>query len=299
MSSFPITPKKICPFTPLVSPYNHKKSISPPPDINIGVNSTPLPSASGMFLLICNILPVTKTGFAKPIELVKKVISEIVASNEGCELACIPVVVILGGRPQDAHSSSAYLELAQEVRTLNTLPRSDLLIDWKNTLIKARPEWEVVWAPQTKGRDRRMTVCFCVADSKEKIPASAPDKICLHLKTKGHRTIGGYVSFNGLVDVTLADTCSVDLILASNYYAIPSLSKELIHVSPPKFIPILNPFELTIGGLGNYKGLHETIEKWLYYRYNHDDDSQPTCVTRVFETRISDDREHYESKIYF
>lgn len=105
-----------------------------------------------------------------------------------------------------------------------------------------------------------------------------------------HRTIGGYISYNGLVDVTLADTHSVDSILASSYYIIPSLSKEGIHVSPSKFIPINNPFELCIGGLNDYEGLYEIIEKWLYYKYVHDDISKTTCV---FDTRMSHDPEYF------
>ena len=93
-----------------------------------------------------------------------------------------------------------------------------------------------------------------------------------------------------MVDITLADSRSVDAILGANFYLIPSLSKEGIQVSAPKYIPINNPFELSIGGLGNYEGLHEIIEKWLYYKYVHDDDSQTSCV---FNTRISKDREHF------
>jgi len=135
-----------------------------------------------------------------------------------------------------------------------------------------------------------MTIRFRVADAKEKVPVGAADKIRAHLESKGHRTIGGYISYNGLVDVTLADTRSVDSILASSYYIIPSLSKEGLHVSSPKHIPINNPFELCIGGLNDYEGLHEIIEKWLYYRYVYNDISK---TTRVFDTPISQDREYF------
>jgi hypothetical protein len=93
-----------------------------------------------------------------------------------------------------------------------------------------------------------MIVCFLVADSKEKVPIIASDKICAYLKSKGHRTTGRYISYNGLVDITLADTQSVDLILKSRYYLIPLLSKEGMHVPPPKFISIN---ELCIGGLND------------------------------------------------
>jgi Reverse transcriptase (RNA-dependent DNA polymerase) len=290
MSFPPITPKKLRPFTPLVSPFNRQKSISPPPDIDIGVNSTPLPSSSGMFLLIRNVLPPTNTGFAKPVDLVKKAISEITSTAEGKELADVSLSVIPGGRPQDAHCSSAYVELAQEIRLLDALPRSDLLTDWMIALRKARPLWEVVWAPQKKGKDRRMTVRFRVADSKEKIPAGAPEKIRVHLESQGHRTIGGYVSFHGLVDITLADTRSVDHILAAYSYLVPTLSKLPIPVSPPKFIPINNPFELSIGGLSNYEGLEDTIEKWLTYSYPLD---KAARTSRLFQFHVSDDREHF------
>jgi hypothetical protein len=276
--SRPVTPKKLRLFTPLVSPQ--KRNVSPPLDIDTGVNNTPLPGSSGMFLLIRNVLP-NKSGFAKPIELVETAINEIIQSDKGEKLAHITVVVIAGGRPQDPHSSSAYLELAQEIKSLDSVPRSDLLIDWMNALRKARPSWEVVWAPQKKGKDRRMVVRFRVAETKDKVPPGAPDKIRAYLETKGHRTIGGYVSFNGLVDITLADTGSVDTILATSYYTIPSLSKEAMHVSPPKFIPINNPFELCVGGLSNYEGLHETIDKWLYHQYSYDDADK---TTRVYET---------------
>ena len=41
-------------------------------------------------------------------------------------------------------SSSAYLELAKEIRQLDSIPRSDLLMDWMNALSKSRPTWDVV-----------------------------------------------------------------------------------------------------------------------------------------------------------
>ena len=284
------SPRKLRPFMPLVSSSNCQKSLSPPPDFNTGVNNTPLPSASGMFLLIRNVLPQNKTGFAKPAELVNNAIAEILKTDDGKELSDIPIVVVPDGRPQDTHSSSAYLELAQEIRTIDPLPRPNLLMDWQIALAKFQPSWEVVWALQKKGKDRRMTVRFRVADSKEKVPSNATDKIRSHLESKGHRTIGGYISYNGLVDVTMADSHSVDAILASSYYFIPSISKEAMHVSPPKFISIENPFELCIGGLNDYDGLHEIIEKWLYHKYQHDDSAK---TSRVFNTRVSTDREHF------
>jgi len=274
----------------LVSPSNCHRSILPPPDIDIGVNSTPLPGSSGMFLLIHNVLPDNKTDFMKPVELVKKAIGEIISGDEGKELSDIVVEVIPSGRTQDPHSSSAYLKLAQEIKSLDSVPCPDLLMDWMNALRKSRPSWEVVWAPQKKGKDCRMTVCFHVADMKEKVPTGATDKIRTHLKAKGHRMIGGYISYNGLVDITLADTHSVKSILTSSYYVIPSLSKEGIHVSPPKFISINNPFKLCIGGLNDYEGLHEIIEKWLYYKYVHNNASKTTCV---FDTHTPHDREYF------
>ena len=82
---------------------------------------------------------------------------------------------------QDPHSSSAYLELAQEIKTLDTIPRPDLLMDWMNALLKSCPSWEVVWAPQKKGKDRQMIVRFRVADTKEKVPVGAADKIRAHI----------------------------------------------------------------------------------------------------------------------
>jgi hypothetical protein len=104
-----------------------------------------------------------------------------------------------------------------------------------------------------------MTIRFRVADTKEKVPADASEKIRTHLKSKGHRSTGGYISFGGLVDVIMADSHSVDTILNSHHYLIPSLSKEPIHMSPPRYISIDNPFELCITGLNDYDGLHETI----------------------------------------
>jgi len=97
MSLPPITPKKLCPFMALVSPSNHHRSISPPPDIDIGVNSTPLPGSSGMFLLIRNVLPDNRTGFANLVTLVKKAVDDIINSDEGKELAEIAVEIIPGG----------------------------------------------------------------------------------------------------------------------------------------------------------------------------------------------------------
>ena len=284
------SPTKLRPFAPFVPTHNRQKSLSPPPDLSSGVNSTPLAASSGMFLLIRNVLPPSKTGFGKPINLVKDALTDVLTSDDGNHLADVYVTLVIGGRPQDTHSSSVYLELSQLTKSLDPLPRPDLLHDWKNALTKVRPNWEVVWAPQKKGKDRRLTVRFRVADSKEKVPANAADKIRAHLESKGHRTTGGYISFNGLVDITLADSHSVDTILNSSYYLIPSMSKDGIHVSPPKYISINHPFELCIGGINEYEGLHEIIEKWLYHRYRHDDDLR---TTRILDSRISLDRDYF------
>jgi hypothetical protein len=243
-----------------------------------------------MFLLIRNVLPLTKTGFGKPVQLVKDALAEILTSDDGPDLADVAVTVIAAGRPIDPHSSSAYLELAHETRALDHLPRPDLLADWMKAIKKSRPTWEVVWAPQKKGKDRRMTIRFRVADSKEKVALNTPDKIRAHLESKGHRTIGGYISYYGLVDIAMADSHSVDTILSSSYFLIPSLSKEPLHVSSPRYISIDNPFELCITGLNDYDGLHEIIEKWLYHRYVRDD---PAKTTRIFDTRMTSDRENY------
>lgn len=284
------SPRKLRAFAPLVASHNRQKSLSPPPDMNSGVNSTPLPASSGMFLLIRNILPQNKPGFGKPVELVNNALAEILLSDDGPALIDVGVTVLPGGRPMDPFSSSAYLELAHETRALDPLPRPDLLADWMKALTKLRPTWEVVWAPQKKGKDRRMTIRFRVAESKEKVPINAADKIRSHLESKGHRTTGGYISFHGLVDITLADSHSVDTILNSSYYIIPSLSKEPLHVSPPRYIPVNNPFELCITGLNDYDGLHETIEKWLYHKYAYDDSAKST---RIFDTRMTSDRENF------
>ena len=287
MSVPPITPRKLRPFAPLVSPYNRKKSLSPPPDLDIGVNSTPIAASSGMFLLIHNVLP-DKTGFGKPVEIIKKVLAEIVSIEQWKNLSDITLVIIPGGRSQDPHLSSAYIELDPEIRILDPTLRPNLLMDWMSALTKYRPKWEVVWAPQKKGKDRRMIVHFCVADTKDKVPANATEKIRAYLESKGHRTIGGYISFNGLVDITLADSHFIDTILTSNFYLIPTLSKAGMHVMAPKFIPIENPFELCILGINDYDGLHKIIEKWLYHKYVHDDEAQSS---RVYETRVSSDRD--------
>jgi hypothetical protein len=290
MSISSLTPRKLRAFAPLTALHNRQKSLSPPPDMNSGVNSTPLPASSGMFLLIRNVLPQNKTGFGKPVDLVREALAKILQSEDGLELLDVGVTVVPAGRPMDPFSSSAYLELTHQTRALDPLPRPDLLADWMKAIMKLRPTWEVVWAPQKKGKDRRMTIRFHVAESKEKVPLNASDKIRAHLESKGHRTIGGYISFNGLVDITLADSHSVDIILNSSYYNIPSLSKDALHVSPPRYIPVNYPFELCITGLNDYDGLHEIIEKWFYHKYVYDN---PAKSTRVFDTRMTSDRKNF------
>jgi hypothetical protein len=121
-ASPPAMPKKLRPFKAMVSPSNQHRSISPPPDIDIGVNSTPLPRSSGMFLLIHNMLPDNKTGFGDPVILVKKALMDIISTDDGKELADIDLVIIAGGQLQDHHSASAYLKLAKQVKILNSLP---------------------------------------------------------------------------------------------------------------------------------------------------------------------------------
>ena len=54
MSTARTSPRKIHPYAPFITRH---RSLSPPLDIDIGFNSTPLPSSSGMFLLIHNVLP--------------------------------------------------------------------------------------------------------------------------------------------------------------------------------------------------------------------------------------------------
>ena len=118
------------------------------------------------------------------------------------------------------------------------------LLQAKPLTFPNRPMWQTVWAPQKKGKDRRMIMRFRAAETKEKVPQSAVDKIWMYLNSKGHKTTGGYISFNGLVDITFADTASVDAILESTHYVVPTLLKDGMHVSPPKYIPINYPFEL-------------------------------------------------------
>lgn len=290
MSLLAPTPTRLRPFVPLVSSHNRQKSLSPPPDLSSGVNSTLLPGSSGMFLLIRNVLPSNRTGFGTPVELVREALAETLLAEHGNDLIDVGVSVLPGGRPQDTHSSSAYLELSYQTKSLDPLPRPDLLSEWMTALSITRPNWDIVWAPAKKGKDRRMNVRFRVAETKEKVPFTAADKIRAHLESKGHRTTGGYISFNGLVDVTLADTHSVDTILASTYFVIPSIAKDGLQVSPSKYLPVNNAFEMCIGGINEYEGLHEIIEKWLYHKYVHDD---PARSTRVFDTRISPDREYF------
>ena len=281
---------KLRPFVPMIAAHNRQRSLSPPPDLNTGVNSTPLPASSGMFLLIRNVLPPNKSGFGKPVDLVKQALAEVLLADDEDLLAQVGVTVLPGGRLQDIHSSSAYLELSVETRQLDSLPCPDLLMDWMKALKASRPDWDIVWAPQRKGKDRRMTIRFRVADSKEKVQTNAPDKIRAHLESKGHKTTGGYISFNGLVDISLADTKSVDSILSSSYYIIPTISKDGLHVSSPKYIAVHHPFELCIGGLNDYDGLHEIIKKWLYHKYTHDNGFNSP---RVYNTRVTEDREYF------
>jgi hypothetical protein len=256
MSSPLLTPKKPRAFKALVSPSNRRRSISPPPDIDIGVNSTPLPSSSGMMLLIRNVLSDARTGFLDPAKAVLQAADEIIAAQDMSELSEIPIDVIRGGRPQDLNSASAYVELSSAIKAMDTVPRPDLLLDWMDAFRKHCPQWDVVWAPQKKGKDRRMTVRFRVAETKEKVPLNAVDKIRSYLDSKSHRSIGGYISYNGYVDIALADTASVDAIISAQYYAIPSLGTNSLPVSCPRIINIENAFELCIGGLSDYEGLN-------------------------------------------
>ena len=59
-----------------------------------------------MFLLVRNVLPDNKPGSGKPVELVQKAI------DQGKELFEITVDVMVGGRSQDPHCASAYIELS-------------------------------------------------------------------------------------------------------------------------------------------------------------------------------------------
>ena len=133
-----------------------------------------------------------------------------------------------------------------------------------------------------------MIVRFRAAETKEKVPQFAVDKIWMYLK--GHKTTGGYISFNGLVDITFADTASVDAILESMHYVVPTLSKDGMQVSPPKYIPVNYPFELCIGGLNDYEGLDDTIEKWIRHKYKRDDAARSS---RLVASRNSLDRDYY------
>ena len=283
--SYMLTLKKPCAFAALVSPSNHHQSISPPPNINTGVNITPLHSSSGMFLLIWNILPDMSTGFINPVKAVQQAADEIIVSQDMSELLEIPIEVTQGGRLQDLHSTSMYIDLSSVIKAMDTVPRPDLLSDWMVMFTNHCPQWDVVWAPQKKGKDWRMIVCFHIGETKEKVPTYTVEKIHKHLDSKGHCSVGGYISYGGLVDIALADTPSVDAIVSTQYYVIPSLSPDTRHVSCPRIIAIQNAFELCISGLSDYEGLNETIEKWLYYQYAYQD--HPMQSTHVFVTCVS------------
>ena len=95
-----VAPIKLHPFIPMIPAHNRQRSLSPPPDLNTGVNSTPLPASSGMFLLIHNILPPNKSGFAKPVDLVREALAEVLRSDDGIELTDIAVSILPGGRLQ-------------------------------------------------------------------------------------------------------------------------------------------------------------------------------------------------------
>ncbi|KAJ7843862.1 hypothetical protein B0H14DRAFT_2777912, partial [Mycena olivaceomarginata] len=114
--------------------------------------------------------------------------------------------------------------------------------------------WEVQWAPQTEGKDKRMWTRVAgvfdepVQDSSE--ARKKHDKVIVSMRAffdnSGLQTVNGFRSGNGVI-ITFALPADVDT--AVNNRTIVFESRTL-HVYPVRQIEIGYAFELVIGGLG-------------------------------------------------
>jgi hypothetical protein len=151
-----VSPRKKPPF----SPRKGTRAASPDDsdEETFGAVNRPL----GMALLLRSVYsvgsPITTTS---AIPIAQKVVDALLEAD--CNLPS----VTLKPFSHTKISTSCYVLPAHNPDEPDEVPRFDILETWRETLRKAKPEWEIVWQPLAEGKDKRMCVRFGDAGFKK------------------------------------------------------------------------------------------------------------------------------------
>jgi hypothetical protein len=208
----------------------------------------------GNFLIIRGVY---NTGDKKidPVPIVQLKVAEVRTSNPA--VRDTPVLVTPFSTCNV--STSCYLRLGPALISPDpgAEPRTDLLHDWINALAPTR--WEVSWAPQVEGKDKRMWLRVAEV-YEEKQTEGAEDKkknekvIAVVRKVfdaAGHQTVNAFKSGTGII-VAFALPAHVDQ--AATTHTI-SINGHKLWVNRIRQIEISYAFEIAIGGT---TGIDET-----------------------------------------
>ena len=143
----------------------------------------------GCELILRNPAPLKDSSTLK---LVKDVIAKI--SKENTHLHALPVDVLgTGNSSKDANSCLCYIQLFPRISTLDLSPRPDLLWQWKEPLLEALPNWDMMWAPQKRWKDKKTLLCFTskhpIATTDQEAFVIAVERTC---KSGGYKTTGSF-----------------------------------------------------------------------------------------------------------
>ncbi|KAJ7808016.1 hypothetical protein B0H14DRAFT_2380929, partial [Mycena olivaceomarginata] len=176
-------------------------------------------------------------------------------------------------------STSCYLLPAHDPDEPDEVPRFDILETWRETLRKAKPEWEIVWQLLAEGKDKCMCVRFGDAGFKkergDKSACSPLQKVKTALAARGILSTDSYSLPTGSY-LTLADHRHVDDILSAAAVSVPSVSPNPIPVMRCRQIEIEHCFEIIVSVISEGEGIQSALCSWVK-RNVLDTVSKETC----------------------
>jgi hypothetical protein len=175
-------------------------------------------------------------------------------------------------------TTSCYLALdwSEENPRDISVPRFDLLDLWRATLLVHRPQWEVVWAPQKRGTDKRMWIRFPSLKADPNVD-SYPDKILDWAKKENILAVSCFNTGGGSI-LTLGNPEQVDDLLRQRDVTIESIRKSPIQILSSRQIEIEHAFELIVTGIREYDHrIQEYLTSWFSHAYK--DESNESLIT--------------------
>jgi hypothetical protein len=226
----------------------------------------------GNELIVCGVYDPSNV-IGDPVPSVESLVRSLSANNE--TLAGIPIIVKpFSLRPNAPPTTSCYLRLhsqfdVTETEGVDAEPRCDLLHEWMVALQSARPQWEIRWASQKAGRDKRSWIRFTNLTARgagTTVPKETLDKIKSYLCGHGFPVLDHFTNDGGSVFV-LADPSHVDQILAQEELNVPSVGPDKLRVTRARQIVVENAFELVVTGTTDYDSLIPYLTRWLRNRF--------------------------------